>query len=251
MFDRGRRAGRSSQHKYDELMKAWWHRNRVLFRWLAAFAWFILLGSLVLSRLVTSQAWILGVMGGMVVGLYLTLRLSGPGWIENWQQGVWGEQATAKALRPLERGGWVVLHDLPAERGNVDHIAIGPGGVFLLDSKRLGGSASVTAGVLTVERFGDSDLRYTHPGAGHLLGLARETHDRVRTATRLSQWVTPVMVLWGEFPQRSVVDRCVYLHGENLADWLLAQPQRIAPNRLEQVAGAVRAAWRTAPTITG
>ncbi|WP_338325265.1 nuclease-related domain-containing protein [Pedococcus bigeumensis] len=82
-------------------------------------------------------------------------------------QGVWGERATANALRALEREGWVVLHDLPAGRGNVDHIAIGPGGVFLLDSKRLGGSASVDDGILTVERFGDSDLTYTHPGPGH------------------------------------------------------------------------------------
>ncbi len=240
----GNRAGRSSQQKYDELMKAWRQRNRVLFRWLAASAWLMLIGSLVLSRVVSSQAWLFGVLGGMAFAVYLTFRLSGPGWIENWQQGVWGEQSTAKALRPLERLGWVVLHDLPAGRGNVDHIAIGAGGVFLLDSKRLGGSATVTDGILTVERFGDSDLQYTHPGPGHLLGLARETHDRVRAATRLSQWVTPVMVMWGDFPQRLVEDRCVYLHGDELAAWLASQPQRIAPNRVGQVAEAVKAAWK-------
>jgi hypothetical protein len=244
MVRRGSRAGRSSQQKYDELMKAWRYRNRVLFRWLAAFAWSMLIGSLVLSRLVSSQAWLFGVLGGMALAVYLTFRLSGPGWIENWQQGVWGELSTAKALRVLERAGWVVLHDLPAGRGNVDHIAVGPGGVFLLDSKRLGGSASVTDEVLKVERFGDSDLTYTHPGPGHLLGLARETHDRVLAATRINQWVTPVMVMWGDFPQRLVEDRCVYLHGEELAAWLVAQPQRIAPNRLGQVAEAVEAAWK-------
>lgn len=243
MSQRGSRAGRSSQQKYDELMKAWRRRNRGLFRWLAVVAWSALIGSLVLSRLVASQAWVLGVLGGMVFASYLTFRLSGPGWIENWQQGAWGEQSTAKALRPLECSGWVVLHDLPVGRGNVDHIAIGPGGVFLLDSKRLGGSASLVQGVLTVERFGDSDLRYTHPGPGHLLGLARETYERVRAATRLSQWVTPVMVMWGEFPQRLVEDRCVYLHGDELAGWLSAQPQRIAPSRIPQVAEAVRSAW--------
>lgn len=240
-------AGRSSQQKYDELMKTWRHRNRVLFRWLAAFAWTMLLASLVLSRLVSSQAWLFGVFGGMAFAVYLTFRLSGPGWIENWQQGVWGERATAKALRSLEREGWVVLHDLPAGRGNVDHIAIGPGGIFLLDSKRLGGSASLDDGILTVERFGDSDLTYTHPGPGHLLGLARETHDRVKAATRINQWVTPVMVMWGDFPQRLVDGRCVYLHGEELVGWLASQPQRVAANRVGQLVEAVRGAWQSVP----
>lgn len=251
MVRREIRAGRSSQQKYDELMKAWRYRNRVLFRWLAVFAWSMLLGSLVLSRFVSSQAWLFGVLGGMAFAAYLTFRLSGPGWIENWQQGVWGEQSTARALRPLERSGWVVLHDLPAGRGNVDHIAVGPGGVFLLDSKRLGGSASIKDGVLKVERFGDSDLTYTHPGPGHLLGLARETHDRVRAATRINEWVKPVMVMWGEFPQRLVEERCVYIHGEELAVWLAAQPQRLAPKRVGQMAQAVQVAWESVPEGAG
>jgi hypothetical protein len=251
MVHRGSQAGRSSQQKYDALMKAWRHRNRVLFRWLAVFALCVLIGSLLLSQLVTSQAWLFGVLGGMVLGGCMTFRLSGPGWIENWQQGAWGEQSTAKVLRPLERSGWVVLHDLPAGRGNVDQIVIGPGGVFLLDSKRLGGSASLADGVLTVERFGDSDLRYTHPGPGHLLGLARETHNRVRASTRLSQWVIPVMVMWGEFPQKLVEDRCVYVHGDELAGWLASQPQRVAPNRMRRVVEAVQAAWQTVPADAG
>ena len=52
--------------------------------------------------------------------------------------------ATAKALRGLEDEGWIVMHDLPAGRGNIDHILVGPGGVFLLDSKRLDGSVPWT-----------------------------------------------------------------------------------------------------------
>jgi hypothetical protein len=38
----------------------------------------------------------------------------------------------------LERQGWVVLHDLaiPGSRTNLDHLVIGPGGVFVIDSKQ-------------------------------------------------------------------------------------------------------------------
>jgi hypothetical protein len=243
MFGRRTAAGRSSQQKYDELMKSWRRRNRKLFVLLGVVCGAIVAASLVLSKVWPSQAWTLGLLGGAAVGLFLTARLSGPGWIENWQFGAWGEQSTAKVLRPLEKAGWVVLHDLPAGRGNVDHIAVGPGGVFLLDSKRLGGSAVVDDRGVTVHRFGDSDLSYSHPGPGHLLSLARQTHARVLARTRIKEWVTPVMVMWGDFPQGTVEGRCVYIHGDELAAWLASRPQRVAPARVPQLAEAVRSAW--------
>jgi hypothetical protein len=98
------------------------------------------------------------------------------------------------------------------------------------------------AGV-TVHRLDDPDLTYKHAGSGHLMSLARQTHDRVLTRTRVNTWVTPVMVLWAEFPQRIAEDHCVYVHGEHLVGWLRSRPQTIAPNRVRQVADAVRAAW--------
>lgn len=73
------------------------------------------------------------------------------------------------------------------------------GGVFLLDSKRFSGSVTVAEGVLTVRRHDDPNLLYTHPGAGRLLGLTQEAHDRVRAATRLNTWIAPVMVIWADF----------------------------------------------------
>lgn len=163
-----------------------------------------------------------------------------------------GEESTAKVLGALEEDGWIVLHDLKAGRGNVDHIAVGPGGVFLLDSKRLGGSVTVDDdGGVTVRRFDDPDLSYQHTGSRHLLSLARQTHDRVLASCRLKTWVTPVMVLWAEFPQRVVEDRCAYVHGDELVAWLRTQPRRIAPGRVDQIAAAVKTAWtaQAEPTV--
>jgi hypothetical protein len=52
-----------------------------------------------------------------------------------------GERRTARLLSPLERHGWAVLHDLalPGSRANLDHLMIGPGGVFVIDSKQYRG----------------------------------------------------------------------------------------------------------------
>jgi Nuclease-related domain len=58
-----------------------------------------------------------------------------------WRRGAAGEWRTARLLGPLERHGWAVLHDLavPGSRANIDHLVIGPGGVFVIDSKRYRG----------------------------------------------------------------------------------------------------------------
>jgi hypothetical protein len=52
-----------------------------------------------------------------------------------WAQGAEGERALAEAL--AEVAGIRVLHDrrMPGGRGNIDHIVVGPAGVFVVDAK--------------------------------------------------------------------------------------------------------------------
>ena len=54
-----------------------------------------------------------------------------------WARGARGEMATAELLGRLSPRRWVVLHDLglPASRANVDHLVIGPTGVWVIDTK--------------------------------------------------------------------------------------------------------------------
>jgi Nuclease-related domain len=59
-----------------------------------------------------------------------------------WQRGAHGERRTARLLDRLIRDGFVVFHDLavPGSPANVDHLVIGPTGVFVIDSKQWTGS---------------------------------------------------------------------------------------------------------------
>jgi hypothetical protein len=54
-----------------------------------------------------------------------------------WARGAAGEIVTAALLESLSRKRWVVLHDLalPGSRANVDHLVIGPTGVWVVDTK--------------------------------------------------------------------------------------------------------------------
>jgi hypothetical protein len=67
-----------------------------------------------------------------------------PQHIRAWRVGAVGEEKTAAALERLG-DSWVVLHDrrIPGSRANIDHIAIGPPGVFVIESKDYSGQVSL------------------------------------------------------------------------------------------------------------
>jgi hypothetical protein len=76
---------------------------------------------------------------------------------ERWRRGAEGETATAARLERLSPRRWRVLHDLsiPGSRANIDHLAIGRTGVWLVDTKTT--RARVSAGWRSVH-FGDRRL---------------------------------------------------------------------------------------------
>ena len=68
-----------------------------------------------------------------------------------WERGAEGERRTAEALADLPTHEWTVFHDVPwpgRPRANVDHVAVGPTGIFVIDSKHWSGSVTVRDGVL-------------------------------------------------------------------------------------------------------
>jgi hypothetical protein len=60
--------------------------------------------------------------------------------------GYFGERVVAEHLEPLKRQGWRIFHDVPAAANgrsfNLDHVAVGPQGVFAIETKtrRKGGA---------------------------------------------------------------------------------------------------------------
>jgi len=87
------------------------------------------------------RAGLLGLAVAALVGWRLRFRSSEA--VRTWQRGASGERHTARLLRRLTREGFVVFHDLAVPgnaSANVDHLVIGPTGVFVIDSKQWTGS---------------------------------------------------------------------------------------------------------------
>jgi hypothetical protein len=58
----------------------------------------------------------------------------------SWHIGATGETVTGNLLEPLERHGWHILHAVPCPSGgDIDHLAIGPSGMFVINTKFLRG----------------------------------------------------------------------------------------------------------------
>jgi hypothetical protein len=52
-----------------------------------------------------------------------------------WLRGADGERAVGSICAELEADGWHAIHDVSLGRGNVDHILLGPGGIFTIETK--------------------------------------------------------------------------------------------------------------------
>ncbi|MEU7408953.1 nuclease-related domain-containing protein [Streptomyces sp. NPDC042638] len=55
---------------------------------------------------------------------------------ESWRKGLAGERRVGAELNRLGRHGWRVLHSIPlANKVDIDHLMVGPGGVFSINTK--------------------------------------------------------------------------------------------------------------------
>jgi len=98
------------------------------------------LGQVLATQAGLPQAGLSGLAAAALVGWRLRFRPSEQA--RAWQRGAHGERHTARLLDRLTRDGYVVFHDLavPNSPANVDHLVIGPSGVFVIDSKEWSGS---------------------------------------------------------------------------------------------------------------
>jgi Nuclease-related domain len=55
--------------------------------------------------------------------------------VERHDRGATGEEHVGGLLDQLSGRGWLVIHDATLGRGNVDHILIGPPGIFTIETK--------------------------------------------------------------------------------------------------------------------
>jgi hypothetical protein len=120
-------------------------------------------------------------------------------------------------------------------------VLIGPPGVFVLDSKDLNGIVSVHHGVLKARWHEDPDDGYENRTlAPHARAAAADLRAALR-AHGAAAAVQPVVVVWAEFLQRSILSKEVaWVHGKHLADVLEHRPAKLSQESTEGIVDALR-----------
>src|SRR5665647_2368591 len=142
-----------------------------------------------------------------------------------WSAGAEGERQVASTLATLAPYGWTALHDVhwPGRpQANLDHVAIGPGGVVIIDAKNWTGDVALTDGVLRQNGYRrDRELEGVAEACSAVTVLLAPQHRaKVQAALCLAgQDQTPCPA----GPGVTVVGRL------QLCSWLVGLPARVGP----------------------
>ena len=160
---------------------------------------------------------------------------------DRYERGAVGEELTAGALKALPPE-WTVLHDVrwPGRRlANIDHVVIGPPGIFVLDSKNWSGRLSLTGGVL--RQNGHSREATTAACADAALALSE-------LVAGYAGYVVPVLCFVRDERVAGWARDVVVCSTANLVEMLTTRPVRLTSDQVRTVSWQVDALLREAGT---
>jgi hypothetical protein len=146
-----------------------------------------------------------------------------------WRIGADGEEVVAKQLSTLA-STWRVLHSVPVGTGNsdIDHVVIGPGGVYTLNTKHLPDARVTVAG--SVFYVNGHRVKYVRNSR-----FEAERASRLLTAaTGLPVAVTGLIVVYGAAGGLTVEQQppggaVVVVSRREVASWLERRPETLTP----------------------
>ncbi len=119
-----------------------------------------------------------------------------------WRRGYEGERVVGELLESALPDTFHVFNDVhfPGRTANIDHIVIGPSGIFVLDTKNWRGNVSLSDDGKTLFVNGQPDKNNTINVA---LSAALDVRDKLKTLTNKEYFVKAILV----FPLAKVVPK--------------------------------------------
>ena len=160
--------------------------------------------------------------------LHAAATAYGPGALSDefvrYAVGFVGEERVGAELARLG-ADWHVLHSVPVGTAStdIDHVVIGPGGVFTLNTKHHAGGRVDTRGGERVF-VGGAWVPYARKSVAE----AKRATELLRAASPWPGTAQPLIVVVGaRLDIRAPLDGVIVLAVENLVHWLLARPQQL------------------------
>lgn len=205
-------------------------RGTVLSLW-PLFLSFVLLGAFLSAMIVGSNTWLFGVFFVASLISVMIYWKRGVRRVESFFRGARGEERVAKVLATLP-DTYHVFNDFEVGVDHVDHVVVGPAGVFSIETKSWRGEVTVVEGHVLVNG--------ALPSRDPIMQAQREA-DKVRSAIKkLGFEVTVVpVVCFASDTFAEDVTQCGpvrILNANAVEGWLSAQPEILLLNESARMA---------------
>jgi hypothetical protein len=160
-------------------------------------------------------------------------------------RGEHGERHVADVLEDLRSDGYKPIHDIVGKNFNVDHVLVGPAGVFAIETKFRSGQGEITF------RNGETLVVGGIPEEKDCLKQARASAKAVSQLIIENcgrrEWVTPLLLFVGDWrvkkDWRETTVRV--LTPDRLRRYIRSQQPRLRPSEIELIASHLERSART------
>lgn len=162
-----------------------------------------------------------------------------------FNRGERGELHVADVLEELRTDGYKPVHDIVGNGFNIDHVIVGPGGVFAIETKYRSGKGEITF------RNGETLLVGGFPEEKDCLkqarGSAKAVSQLIAENCARREWVTPIVVVVGDWKIRNEwrdTDARVFTP-DGLLRYVRNQQPRLTRNEIQLIASHLERSVKT------
>ena len=191
----------------------------------------------------TNRIIIVTVVVAALVGLWISARklLKMVPQIRRYKIGFNGERITGQYIQELIADGYRVFHDIPMKDYNVDHVVVGPNGVFAIETKTRRKLWSAGKGRAEVIYDGKS-LQYPEQppenyGLDAAVSRSRGLQEWLTSAVGETIMVRPILALPGWFVVESGNNSLPVKNPKNIRGYIKRQTSvSLSPEQIQRIA---------------
>ncbi|HKP04193.1 MAG TPA: nuclease-related domain-containing protein [Chthoniobacterales bacterium] len=147
-----------------------------------------------------------------------------------------GELHVAEVLEGLRRFGYQPFHDLKRDGFNIDHVVVGPAGVFAIETKFRSGAGEISfrngEGLFVDGRPEENDC------LNQAVANAAEVRRMIKQDCNVHEWVDAVLVFVGDWRVRNEwqTTNARVVTADRLVPYFVSQQPRLTRREIELIA---------------
>ena len=160
--------------------------------------------------------------------------------IRSYNIGFQGERLTAQYLQPLLCKGYHVFHDIPMNDYNVDHVVVGPNGVFAVETKTR--RKRISAGIDRAKVLYDGQALHYPECQPEKYGLeaavsrAKGLQDWISSAVGESITVKPILALPGWYVDRKGSGNLPVMNPKSIPNFVVkSDREKLSDNQIKRI----------------